>query len=243
MKCDSRHPMKPLIHFGLTLTLTTLIQADLNEPVNIRVQTQMVEMSHATYSKLLNQPLVSSTYQATQNLISANQAKLINSEIVICRSGTKGSIESVREFISPCEAVYSGLDYRPSVNPTPEMEWTPQIRPWLSTPTAFEVRNVGSTLEIEPTVDGNLIGLRFAPEWIFLPSFTTWQTHKDRWGWAHIQSPTFYTMRTINAVTLVNNRYQCITSFTPFDKLGKSDYSRKLILFVKATIIRPHSEP
>ena len=45
-------------------------------------------------------------------------------------------------------------------------------------------------------------------------------------------------MKILTAVSLIDNSYQHITAFTPLGKDGKLDYSRKLLLFVKATVIR-----
>lgn len=199
-------------------------------PIHIRVQTTMVEMPLRTYTELFNSQKSQTIYQATQQLIKDEKATLISSDILIARSGEKATSESVREFIFPTE-------YEPPGFTPPPPPATPQIRPPFSCSTTFETRNVGATLEIEPTANGQLIDLRLAPDWVFLSGFTVWQTHRDIWGLADAKLPEFYSYRTNTAITLVDNRYQHLCAFTPMNPQGKADYTRKVLLFVKATII------
>ena len=206
-------------------------------PSHIRVQTLLVEMPHTTYTTLLTQPLAPPVHQSTQALIREKKARIINSEIVIASSGQKATIESIHEFISPTEVQGSGISGSFTQQDTRLQNHVAAGFRYHSP--AFETRNVGSTLEIEPTIAGNYIDLRFVPEWISMPRITTFMTFKDRWGNADIKMPEFFTIRATTAVTLANNQYLHVSTHTPLDAQGKSDPSRKLLLFVKATIIHP----
>ncbi len=96
---------------------------------------------------------------------------LMTAPSVTARSGQKATIEIIREFIYPTE-------YEPPEIPTSTGNGDSSgsivgggggvqsfpVTP--ATPTAFETRNTGVTLEIEPTIGENdyLIDLRFVPE-------------------------------------------------------------------------------
>ena len=95
---------------------------------------------------------------------------------VMARPGQKATIEIIREFIYPTEyeppelpntvGTTSGLGGE-GVSGGGSFPVTP------ATPTAFETRNTGVTLEIEPNVGANdsLIELRFAPEIVEFEGF------------------------------------------------------------------------
>jgi general secretion pathway protein D len=100
---------------------------------------------------------------------------LMTAPSITARSGQKATIEVIREFIYPTE-------YEPPELPeigggggggiggggaAPAMIATP------ATPTAFETKNLGVTLEIEPTIGENdfVIDIRFIPEIVEFEGF------------------------------------------------------------------------
>ena len=90
---------------------------------------------------------------------------------VLARSGEKATIEVIREFIYPTE-------YEPPELPNEVDSFSGDGSPGTfpvtpATPTAFETRNTGVTLEIEPTIGENnyTIDLRFAPELVEFEGF------------------------------------------------------------------------
>ena len=103
---------------------------------------------------------------------------LMTAPSVTAKSGQKATIEIIREFIYPTEyeppelpnsvgssfVGSSGLGFGSSANSFP-------VTP--ATPTAFETRNTGVTLEIEPTIADNdlVIDLRFVPEIVEFEGF------------------------------------------------------------------------
>lgn len=95
---------------------------------------------------------------------------------ILARSGEKATIEVIREFIYPTE--YEPPEIPQSTSPTSStgdgggaaggvFPVTP------ATPTAFETRNTGVTLEVEPTIgeDDYSINLRFIPELVEFEGF------------------------------------------------------------------------
>ncbi len=104
---------------------------------------------------------------------------LMSAPSVTARSGQKATIEIIREFIYPTEyeppqiptstgggnnGGFGGIGGGNSSGNTP-------VTP--ATPTAFETRNTGVTLEIEPTIGENdfMIDLRFIPEIVEFEGF------------------------------------------------------------------------
>ena len=105
-------------------------------------------------------------------------ADIMTAPSIVARSGEKATIEIVREFIYPTE--YEPPELPNSVGSTSLGNGdngglsggsTFPVTP--ATPTAFETRNTGVTLEVEPTLgdDGYTIDLRFAPEIVDFEGF------------------------------------------------------------------------
>lgn len=98
---------------------------------------------------------------------------------VITRSGERAKVEIIREFIYPTEYEPPELPNTVGINPgiggglpgTVQGQGTFPVTP--ATPTAFETRNVGVTLEAEPTVGPNkqFIELSIQPEMVEFEGF------------------------------------------------------------------------
>jgi general secretion pathway protein D len=101
---------------------------------------------------------------------------LMTAPSVTARSGQKATIEVIREFIYPTE--YEPPELPNSVGATGGISTglttggsSFPVTP--ATPTAFETKNTGVTLEIEPTIGDNdfVIDLRFLPEIVEFEGF------------------------------------------------------------------------
>ena len=150
---------------------------------------------------------------------------LMTAPSVTARSGQKATIEIIREFIYPTE--YEPPQLPQSVgtngngnnggivggggNSSGSFPVTP------ATPTAFETRNTGVTLEIEPTIGENdfVIDLRFVPEIVEFEGFINYgspiqTTSQDALGNPvtnvltenRIEMPVFSTRRVNTALTI-----------------------------------------
>jgi hypothetical protein len=126
----------------------------------------------------------------------------------------------------------------PSSDPPPAPE-KKNYGPRPEWPSSFETRNVGVTLEIEPNLGPNntLVDLRLAPEIVDRLRFETWVTHKDRWGDAPLRRPTYESLDTRTGITLVHSTWGFVGLHTPHHPDGGRDFSRKIMLFVRADII------
>jgi general secretion pathway protein D len=103
-------------------------------------------------------------------------ADMMTAPSVTARSGQKAKIEVIREFIYPTEYEPPEIPQQVGSNFSTAgangggSSSTP-VTP--ATPTAFETRNTGVTLEIEPTIGENdfMIDLRFVPEIVEFEGF------------------------------------------------------------------------
>ena len=127
---------------------------------------------------------------------------------VLARSGETATIEIIREFIYPTEYEPPELPNQVgaggggNINPITGVA-APSIFPVTpATPTAFETRNTGVTLEIQPTIGGNnkVIDLRFAPEIVEFEGFINYGSP--------ITSPTTDAFGNPTSVTITENRIE-----------------------------------
>ncbi|MFD2160437.1 Amuc_1098 family type IV pilus outer membrane protein [Rubritalea tangerina] len=105
-------------------------------------------------------------------------ADVMTAPSIVARSGEKATIEIIREFIYPTE--YEPPELPNNVGTTAlgngangGLTGGAVFPVTPATPTAFETRNTGVTLEVEPTLgeDGYTIDLRFAPEIVDFEGF------------------------------------------------------------------------
>jgi general secretion pathway protein D len=135
-------------------------------------------------------------------------ADIMTAPSIMAKSSQKATIEIIREFIYPTE--YEPPELPNSVGATGGgggiaglgggsagiFPVTP------ATPTAFEPRNTGVTLEIEPTLGNNdtVIDLRFAPEIVEFEGFINYGSP--------IQSPSSDALGNPTTVTITENRIE-----------------------------------
>ena len=218
-------------------------------PKQIRVQVEFIDVSHEQLTELLFGPKVPASgndlrKQAGQ-LVKDGKATIAETMVCIARSGQKATSESIEEFIYPTEYEPAQLpdDSQSKDKDKDKDKDKPRTTRSLDavgpTPTAFETRNLGSTLEIEPTLseDSKIIDLRFVPEIVCHVGNTIWAEWKGEHGNSPVQMPIIYTLRINTAVTLADGQYMLAAALSPKNKDGVPDYSRKLMVFVKADVI------
>jgi hypothetical protein len=210
----------------------------------VRVQVEFIEVSLEQFTDLMfgAKPAANDTELRKQldQLIKHGKANIIENLLCTCMDAQKATTESIEEYIYPTEYEPAEL---PLVEPKKEGE-TPKIdREHVldalgPTPTAFETRNLGPTLEIEPKVseDGKTIDLRFVPEIVYHVGNNVWAEWKGKHGNSPVQMPTFYTVRCNTAVTLANGRHALAAALSPKDENGKTDPKHKLMVFVRANV-------
>ncbi|WP_193210622.1 hypothetical protein [Luteolibacter marinus] len=213
-------------------------------PRLVRVMVEYIEVPHETLTRLLLEPRKGShdkELRATVGkLVGEGKATVVETMLCTGRSGEKTTAESIEEFIYPTE-------YEPGEIPN-EIHTTESGDKVKSdgrdhaigpTPTSFEVRNLGSTLEIEPTIGaGNqLIDLRMAPDIVYHVGNETWTEWKDAHGDASIRMPTMYRLGLTTAVTVVDGQVLLAAALSPKGENGFPDFKRKLMVFVRCDIL------
>lgn len=221
------------------------IQAPDGSEKQIRVQVEFIDVSHEQLTELMfgSQPAATDTElrQQVGQLVKDGKATIRETLVCTTLDGQKATSESIEEYIYPTEYEPAELplekpekdDGKPPVSLKPV---TDAIGP---TPTAFETRNLGSTLEIEPkaTADGKIIKLRFVPEIVYHIGNTIWAEWKGAHGNSPIQMPTMYTLRLNTTLTLGNGKPMLAGALSPKNDQGFPDPTRKLMVFVKATVL------
>jgi general secretion pathway protein D len=130
---------------------------------------------------------------------------LMTAPSITARSGEKALIEIIREFIYPTEyeppelpnSIGGGVDGGGGLGGNAGIF---PVTP--ATPTSFETRNTGVTLEIEPTIGSNdmVIDLRFAPDIVEFEGFVNYGSP--------IQSPATDFLGNPTTVTITENRIE-----------------------------------
>lgn len=110
----------------------------------------------------------------------------------------------------------------------------------VATPTSWETRNLGSTLEIEPIIaEGNrIIDVRLVPELVWHTGNTVWHEGKDSAGNPFkVQMPDIYTLRVNTSISCVKGHYTLVCAQSPKDAKGDTDTTRKVMVFVKCDVL------
>lgn len=137
-----------------------------------------------------------------------NQKKgtdIMTAPSILARSGEKATVKVVREFIYPTEyeppELPSNVGSSSSLT-TVDSASTSVFPVTPATPTAFETRNTGVSLEIEPTIGDNnyTIDLRFLPEIVEFEGFINYGSP--------IQSSTTNVLGEVVPIVITENRIE-----------------------------------
>lgn len=216
----------------------------LNLPQQIRVMVEYIEVPLPELTKLLADPRKSANdgdlRAAVGKLVEAGTAKHQETQFVIARSGETATSEGILEYIYPTE--YEPAEIPNEINSNDDTTSAVEIAKAIATPptpTAFETRNLGSTLEIQPTIGANdtVIDLRFAPEIVEHVKNEVWVEWNGVHGKADVVMPSFFSNRINTGLTLINGQYSLAGTTSMKGEDGKPDHQRKLLFFVRADIL------
>lgn len=225
-----------LVLIALTLISCGIATGDQN-PQQIRISLQFIEVPHATLTDMLAGPAKSGQALHDKAVALSHQggAKLLETCMVICRSGRKASLETIREEIYPTEYTPPRL---PCDLSTSSRASDPPVNPALRTPTAFDTRNTGVTFEVEATstADG-MIDLRLIPEIVTRLRLETSMEHVDQWGDASIRMPIYETMRFNTSISVRSGKFELVSALTPKASTQVPSVSRKILVFVRADVL------
>ena len=151
--------------------------------------------------------------------------------LVAARSGQRAKVESVDEYVYPTE-------YNPPKIPNDVTLKDGAEAPIAATsPTAFETRNLGTTLEVDPVLgaDNHTVDLSLAPENVKLKGVEQW--HKkttDPRFLTHF--PTFYTMKISTQVTSQDGRYAFLGTTRPLKATNPKRKDPLVLQFVRSDV-------
>lgn len=214
----------------------------LDVPKLVRVQMEHIEVAHKDLTRLMMEDKAVKSdakelRMKVQELVEKNAAKVFETQILVCRSGQKCTTESIYEFMYPTE-------YEPPKPPKPDEEKDDVPPPSgpnnPPTPIVFETKNIGSTMEIEPTIGENdkVIDLRFLPELTWHTGDTVWSEIKDKQGNVNkVAMPKFYKLSINTSITCIAGQYVMVGALSPKDEKGEVDRDRKIMIFVKCDVL------
>ena len=208
----------------------------------VQIQVEYLELSHEALTNLLfsGEPATAdgtALRKRLQEMVGKKEATVLETQLLLAKSGQKATTESIHEFIYPTEYEPPQLPCSPPIKNTAENLGDRSIS---GLPTAFDTRNLGSTLEVEPTLsaDGKIIDLRLVPELVWHTGNTSWQETKDaRDNVFRVQMPDIYSMRLNTSTTCVAGEYTLIGVVSPKDGKGELDTTRKVMVFVKCSVV------
>ncbi|MCG8602358.1 MAG: hypothetical protein MI807_19595 [Verrucomicrobiales bacterium] len=209
----------------------------------LRIQLEWIEMSHETMTEMLEDESgmevdgrlsgnAGPLRESVKELIDEKDARILETAIVTARSGQRAKVESIAEFIYPTE-------YDPPSTVTGTEAKSPRIR-LAPQATAFETRNLGMTLEVDPVLgaDDRTIDLNLAPEIVYLVDQENYGSFDGDDHEVEVVMPTFYTMKTTTQITMIDGQYTFLGAHSPFNEdTLRMDSERKVLLFLKTDIV------
>lgn len=209
-------------------------------------------MSHEKLTELmfLSEPASSdatSLRKQVAEMVKVKEAKVLETAMVVARSGEKAATDSTSEFIYPTDyhpgtiaehLHLGGLDgdeaNAESLGRALSSAITPQF------PTAFQTRNLGTALEVAPNIGGESdrdIDINLAPEIVWHTGNTVWLETKDGLGNTHrVEMPQVYSLEVRTAITCIDGQYNLIAIQSPKDQNGRTDFTRKVMVFVRCDV-------
>ena len=245
-----KFPLFALYSLGLATLAVAQAPSDfdplgenLDLPKQIRVMVEFIEVPLPELTKLLADPRKSANdgdlRKTVGELVTAGTATHYDTQFVIARSGETATSEGILEYIYPTEyEPFKAPTDTPSSESSEESSSAPSfIVP--PTPTAFETRNTGGTLEVQPTigVNNHLVDLRFAPEIVDHVKNESWGKWEGPNGEVPIEMPTFFSSRANSGMTTIDGQYSLAATTSMLGEDGKPDHQRKLLFFVRADIL------
>ena len=215
----------------------------INAPKFVRVQVEHIEVAHKDLTRLMMEDeAVTSDAKVlrmkVQELVGKDEAKVLDTQIVVCRSGQKATSESRQELIYPTEyEPWNSLPPGDGEKPAPPPATFP-LNPAM--PVTFETKNLGSSLEVEPTIGENdqIIDLRFRPELTWHTGDRVWSEIKDELGNViKVSTPDFYNLSINTSITCITGQYTMIGVHSPKNEKGEVDRDRKIMMFVKCDVL------
>lgn len=203
----------------------------------VRVSMQYVELPHTVMTELLadgetdGAKLHDKAYALTKD----GKARIVETAMVVCRNGQKASAESIREEIYPTEVMPPSLPCGGSRGLSPGDPLPMKQRVF----TAFDTRNVGTTLEMETVVsaDGRSVDLRLVPEIVSRNRLETMAEYRDARGDGSIRMPIYEAWRTNTSLRVRSGKFTLVSAIHPIGRQAAPFVDSRILLFVRADVL------
>lgn len=210
----------------------------------IAVVVEYISIDHATANQLLSQHAAEpdgagKIRDILESMLDEETAELKETVWLRSLSGQRAKTESILESIYPTEYDPAEIpNIVGSIDSSPDGgEGGARTYMTYAGPTAFECRNVGTTLEMDPVLsaDNNLIDISLAPEIVEKIGddyFTREGFEHTSRGIEHMGMPVFYTIKDSTQLTVVPGKYHLLGLHTPHDDPGK-----RILVLLRADLI------
>lgn len=232
--------MKLPTTLALLLALVTIARAD-DGPKNVQIDVEFIDVPDLLVTEILhspNPPKSGSAWRATiDKLVKEDKAHVASSLSVTTKSGQRSTAESVQELTYPVEFVPA--KGRAKQSPAVPAQVTGSD---IASPTAFEMRPVGTRLEVDPTVgpDGKTIDLNIASDITTKVGETVHQEIPNGTEMlASIKQPVFHTAKTTTSLAVADGGTALAAILIPHNDEGVNDDTRRLLCLVTARLMEP----
>ena len=201
----------------------------------LHIIVELIEVEHAWFSDWLFENRLDSDgtplRRKVQELVREGDAKVLESMMVTARSGQRAKAESVLEIIYP--TVYEA----PKIPNEVELRGRAEAPVTAVMPSAFETRNVGTTIEVDPVIgrDQLTIDLNLAPEKVEHQGYSIWPNDEVEARFKTLM-PTYYTMRFSTQVTVIDGHYAFLGTARPMEGSQRGVKDPLVLGFVRADI-------
>ena len=208
----------------------------LPSPARIRVDVQMVSIPVAEAGRLIpafqDRKTSTEAWTRLQAMITNGEASLIGWPALWLQNGQRGVFESIGEDRYP-------TDFNPPQGPAESFFGRRLILPAgvPYTPTAFETRNTGCTLEADANVekDGKVIALDLVAQYARRIGTREWHTQPDRIGISGVQQqPEFRTSKIMISLDVRRDEPTLVGTFVVTEP---QPHVELFILHAKATML------
>lgn len=215
-------------------------------PKHVRAQLEYIDLSQKDLTRLMMQEKSTRTdatalRMKVQEMVDKDAAKIIDTQMVVSRSGQKSTTLSQKEFLYPTE--YEPINQVPPADGEKAVKETPKpvgVDFNAALPTSFESRNVGSSFEVEPTIgeDDKVIDIRILSQYIWHTGNAIWHETKSPEKNAYkIVTPDFYLVSIDTSVTTIKGQYVLVGIVSPKAANGQADPDRKVMAFLKCDVL------
>lgn len=233
----------PFVAIVLQLTCSGIAQEPLDTAhPNIRIEVQVVaipqEVAIPLIPELMNASKTEPAYQQIQDMLVKGTAKLIGWPMVTTLPGQRATVEAVNELRYATEFAPGAVGVYLT---SPEGKITKQPDQisgvdLQAVPQAFETRNVGVTLEVEPVLDEDqkTIHLNIVPGHVRLKAMNKVTIEREKTKEkVTVEQPEFDNMRLTTSLSIKSGERTLLGVFRP------SDPPNHLELFIlKAEVLK-----